>query len=75
MTTTAITASCRCCGRQVDDAMQLMLCDGCLDARLARLERTPPHAAGAMKAAALAVERVRALTVGNLGRPRVVTGM
>jgi hypothetical protein len=75
MKTIAITASCRCCGREVEDPMQLMLCDGCLDARLARLERTPPHPAGVVRAAGLAVERVRALTVGNLGRARVVTGM
>jgi hypothetical protein len=75
MKTIAITASCRCCGRPVDDAMHVILCDDCLDARLERLERTPPHAAGVVRAAGLAVERVRALTVGNLGRTRVVTGM
>ena len=75
MKTIAITASCRCCGRDVEGAMHLMLCDDCLDARLARPERTPPHASGAMRAAGLAVERVRALTVGNLRRPRVVAGV
>jgi hypothetical protein len=75
MTTIAITARCRGCGHEVEGAMHLMLCDDCLDARLARLERTPPHPAGAMTAAGLAVERVRALTVGNLGRPRVVAGV
>jgi len=41
MTTTTTATSCRCCGRQVEDVMHVMLCDGCLDARLARSERTP----------------------------------
>jgi hypothetical protein len=40
MTTTMTATSCRCCGRQVEDVMHVMLCDGCLDARLARSERT-----------------------------------
>jgi hypothetical protein len=75
MTTIAMTPSCRCCGREVEDAMHVILCDGCLDARLARVERTPAQASGAMRAAGSAIERVRALTVGNLGGARVVTGV
>jgi hypothetical protein len=40
MKTTSITTRCRCCGAQVEEAMHVLLCDGCLDARLAELERT-----------------------------------
>jgi hypothetical protein len=56
MKTIAITTSCQHCGRPVEDAMHLLLCDGCLDARLAQLEPTPAHAVGA--AAFAAFERL-----------------
>jgi hypothetical protein len=46
MKTIVITSSCHCCGRQVEDAMHVMLCDRCLDARLAELDRVPLHAVG-----------------------------
>lgn len=48
MITVATTTSCHHCGRQVEDAMHLMLCDRCLDARLAQLEPTPAHNVGAV---------------------------
>ena len=57
MNTIAITTSCRHCGRQVEDAMHIMLCDGCLDMRLGQLERAFARAAGA---AAVAVFERRA---------------
>jgi hypothetical protein len=41
MKTPTIPTSCQCCGRRVEDVMHVMLCDGCLDARLAQPERTP----------------------------------
>jgi hypothetical protein len=47
MKTIVITTSCHCCGRRVEDAMHVMLCDGCLDVRLAQLEPIPARAAGA----------------------------
>jgi hypothetical protein len=52
MTTIVITTSCHCCGRRVEDAMHVMLCDGCLDARLAELEPVPARAAGTVGFAA-----------------------
>jgi hypothetical protein len=52
MTTIVITTSCHCCGRRVEDAMHVMLCDRCLDARLAKLEPTPARAFGAVGFAA-----------------------
>ena len=62
METIANTTSCRHCGRQVEDAMHLMLCDGCLDRRLAQLERAPAPAVWA--AAFAALERRTAIAVG-----------
>jgi hypothetical protein len=53
MTTTLISTSCRCCGHLVEDAMHLMLCDDCLDARLAELEPIPAPALFAARLAAL----------------------
>jgi hypothetical protein len=53
MTTTLISTSCRCCGHRVEDAMHLMLCDDCLDARLAELEPIPAPAVFAARFAAL----------------------
>jgi NMD protein affecting ribosome stability and mRNA decay len=41
MRTSTTKTKCHCCGRQVEDVMHVMLCDCCLDARLARAERTP----------------------------------
>ena len=52
MRTIVITTSCHHCGRRVEDAMHVMLCDRCLDTRLARLERVPAHALGAAAFAA-----------------------
>jgi hypothetical protein len=57
MKTIAITTSCRHCGHQVEDAMHIMLCDGCLDTRLGQLERAFARAAGV---AAFAVSPRRA---------------
>ena len=55
MTTIAInTSSCHSCGRRVEDAMHLMLCDRCLDARLAQLKPMPVRALGAAAFAAFA---------------------
>jgi Zn finger protein HypA/HybF involved in hydrogenase expression len=51
MRTTALTSNCHQCGRRVEDAMHVMLCDRCLDARLTEQQGS-------------AVERIRALTVG-----------
>jgi hypothetical protein len=68
MKTTAITISCRHCGRPVEDAMHVMLCDRCLDARLTQLERTPVFAAGAMRAVALNLRGAR----GAFARPELV---
>jgi hypothetical protein len=44
MKTTPNTTSCQRCGTQVEDVMHVLLCDGCLHARLAHLEGTadPP---------------------------------
>jgi NMD protein affecting ribosome stability and mRNA decay len=42
-----IATSCHHCGHQVKDAMHVMLCDSCLDARLAQLISIPARAAGA----------------------------
>jgi hypothetical protein len=53
MTTTALSTSCHCCGHRVEDAMHLMLCDDCLDARLAELEPIPVPAVFAAGFAAL----------------------
>jgi hypothetical protein len=54
MTAIAITStSCHSCGRRVEDAMHLMLCDGCLDARLAQPKPMPVRALGATVFAAL----------------------
>jgi hypothetical protein len=39
MKTTWITTSCRRCGARVEGAKHVLLCDGCLDARLVELER------------------------------------
>jgi hypothetical protein len=39
MTATATTTKCPGCGARVECAQHLSLCDGCLDARLAALER------------------------------------
>ncbi len=47
MKTIVITPSCHCCGRRVEDAMHLMLCDRCLDTRLAQPEPVSARAAGA----------------------------
>lgn len=48
MRTLAITTtSCHSCGRRVEDAMHVMLCDGCLDARLAQLKPIPVPSVGA----------------------------
>ena len=47
-----ITTSCHCCGRRVEDAMHVMLCDRCLDTRLAQFEWIPAHALGAAAFAA-----------------------
>jgi hypothetical protein len=47
MKTIVITSSCHCCGRRVEDAMHVMLCDRCLDTRLAQLEPIPALAAAA----------------------------
>jgi hypothetical protein len=52
MKTIAITTSCRHCGRQVEDAMHIMLCDRCLDMRLGQLERAFASAVGAAALAA-----------------------
>ena len=53
MTTTLISTSCRSCGHRVEDAMHLMLCDDCLDARLAELEPIPAPAVFAARFAAI----------------------
>jgi hypothetical protein len=52
--TIVITTSCHHCGRRVEDAMHVMLCDSCLDARLAQLEPLPARALGAAVFAAFA---------------------
>jgi hypothetical protein len=57
MNTIAIATSCRHCGREVEDAMHIMLCDRCLDTRLGQLERAFARAAGV---AAFAVSPRRA---------------
>jgi hypothetical protein len=64
MRTIAITARCRCCGRRVEDAMHLILCDCCLDARLARPEAAPARAVSPTAAGGFGAERLRALTLG-----------
>jgi NMD protein affecting ribosome stability and mRNA decay len=48
-----ITTSCHRCGRRVEQAMHVMLCDGCLDTRLTELERRPARVLGAAAFAAL----------------------
>ena len=54
MTAIAITTtSCNSCGRRVGDAMHLMLCDGCLDKRIAQREPVTARAAWAAISAAL----------------------
>jgi hypothetical protein len=54
MTAIAITtSSCHSCGRGVEDAMHVMLCDRCLDARLAQPKPMPVRALGAAVFAAL----------------------
>jgi hypothetical protein len=63
MKTTAIAASCRQCGCGVEDAMLVILCDCCLDARLAYLDRAPAFGTGMRRTAGFAIERVRALTL------------
>ena len=63
MRTIAITARCRCCGRRVEDAMHLILCDGCLDARLARPEPAAARALSPNGAGGFGAERLRALTL------------
>jgi hypothetical protein len=47
--------------------MHLILCDGCLDARLARPEPAPARAVSQTAAGGFGAEWLRALT-GNLGR-------
>jgi hypothetical protein len=47
MKTIVITTGCHCCGHRVEDAMHVMLCDRCLDARLAQPEPIPARAVGA----------------------------
>jgi hypothetical protein len=61
MTTT--TTKCHCCGRRVEDVMHVLLCDGCLDARLARAERTQRPLA--IAAAALLPVPLRGLTTSG----------
>jgi NMD protein affecting ribosome stability and mRNA decay len=39
MKTIVITTSCHYCGRRVEDAMHVMLCDRCLDTRLAERDQ------------------------------------
>jgi hypothetical protein len=68
MTTIAITTRCRHCGRPVEDAMHVMLCDRCLDARFTQFERTPAVAAGAMRALAMSFRGTR----GVFTRPEPV---
>lgn len=53
MKTIAISTSCHCCGRRVTNAMHLILCDGCLDRRIAQVEPMPARAAGVAVFAAL----------------------
>jgi hypothetical protein len=38
MTATSTTTSCDCCRAKVEGAKHVLLCDGCLDARLTELE-------------------------------------
>jgi hypothetical protein len=45
-TTTPTTTSCQSCGTELEGAMHVMLCDDCLKARLAQLERAPAPPAG-----------------------------
>jgi anaerobic ribonucleoside-triphosphate reductase len=44
MNATSTTTHCNCCGELVEGAQHLLLCDCCLDARLAALERSSGRA-------------------------------
>jgi hypothetical protein len=73
--TIPITTSCHGCGTEVEGVMHVMLCDGCLDERLAQPERAPDRPAGSsgdhVRAQELAVAEV--LSVTTAMEPRAAT--
>jgi hypothetical protein len=48
MKATPIKSSCQSCGTQIAGVMHVLLCDGCLEARLAELEPMPGRTARAV---------------------------